>query len=553
MAGVSEYISKVTKAQMKELLIQYQNAMQQKGNPGYYMGKLNEDGTKATLVDGTVVDIITKGLPGTYAPVYLIGGGKGLVDQEEPYTENIDSSNARYIMLFQPFQTASLTADQLRSTSIVYLREFGKNKVITVGYSDFQDVMEAVISYGPADPFRVNYAFNAFLGEDGISLVVQISKAILDFTTPSVTFLTSPPQAGCNRVPDPFGPCPPNFAQPTFSPGFSDSLDSTYGYWVKAEKFFSVSLSSGELKHISSTTPEIYIQPEDYPASFPPAPPECPSPFQPSFNIFLGATQDISIGINIFPMITSTFLSQSDLTRKYDLLNPISTRGYSSVCGRQQSSCISVEITPNQCDCECTATGQFVIGSIGDSLSDGLRYYSTVGPNLLYNMLAPAPIGDGFYVAGVSATFFNFNTTKYRTLFFMTDQIFTNEPSNYYFLALDGDEVIGMSPIYHTPNQFSRFEGWKTITKNHVVAVSNLDTLAEKQVTNVRGLQNDQYLALGVPTSTFPYQGIIPDNERWAYTCVATGPDFVVELKTGPKQVENIEQLDLADSPTLPL
>lgn len=95
MAGVSEYISKVTKAQMKELLIQYQNNMQQKGNPGYYMGKLNEDGTKATLVDGTTVDIITKGLPGSYAPVYLIGGGKGLVDQEEPYTENIDQDTSK--------------------------------------------------------------------------------------------------------------------------------------------------------------------------------------------------------------------------------------------------------------------------------------------------------------------------------------------------------------------------------------------------------------------------------------------------------------------------
>lgn len=101
MAGVSEYISKVTKAQMKELLIQYQNNMQQKGNPGYYMGKLNEDGTKATLVDGTTVDIITKGLPGTYAPVYMIGGGKGLVDQEEPYTENIDQNGVDTIILGQ--------------------------------------------------------------------------------------------------------------------------------------------------------------------------------------------------------------------------------------------------------------------------------------------------------------------------------------------------------------------------------------------------------------------------------------------------------------------
>lgn len=106
MAGVSEYISKVTKAQMKELLIQYQNNMQQKGNPGYYMGKLNEDGTKATLVDGTTVDLITKGLPGRYAPVYLIGGGKGLVDQEEPYTENIDQDIPGALILIYSYLDA---------------------------------------------------------------------------------------------------------------------------------------------------------------------------------------------------------------------------------------------------------------------------------------------------------------------------------------------------------------------------------------------------------------------------------------------------------------
>jgi hypothetical protein len=106
MAGVSEYISKVTKQQMKELLIQYQNNMQQKGNPGYYMGKLNEDGTKATLVDGTTVDIITKGLPGSYAPVYLIGGGKGLVDQEEPYTESIDQDIPGAIILVYSYLDA---------------------------------------------------------------------------------------------------------------------------------------------------------------------------------------------------------------------------------------------------------------------------------------------------------------------------------------------------------------------------------------------------------------------------------------------------------------
>ena len=125
MAGnVTEYISKVTKDQMRELLIQYQNSMQQKGNPGYYLGKINEDGTKATLVDGTTVDIITKGLPGTYAPVYMIGGGKGLVDQEEPYADNID----------QDIPVRLMSGAVLTNTEVIY-NEFeqgiGKNVTIT--------------------------------------------------------------------------------------------------------------------------------------------------------------------------------------------------------------------------------------------------------------------------------------------------------------------------------------------------------------------------------------------------------------------------------------
>lgn len=88
-AKLQNIISTIT----KQLIQNYQDSIATKPKTGYTYGRLSEDATSAELADGTTVSLITKGLPGRYAPIFNLGNGQGLADYAEPVFYSVDSSN----------------------------------------------------------------------------------------------------------------------------------------------------------------------------------------------------------------------------------------------------------------------------------------------------------------------------------------------------------------------------------------------------------------------------------------------------------------------------
>lgn len=526
MAFVSEYISQLTKDQMRELLVQYQNNMQQKGNPGYYLGKINEDGTKATLVDGTTVDIITRGLPGSYAPVYMIGGGKGLVDQEEPYTESIDQDVFRATMLFQSnIGDEGESPEQLRAASFE-IRVFNKRTALTIGYSSLVDIIESIIAIPeiPGRELSFNYTISGRLVESN-QLVVAVTKRIWTVLTSvaPLVVLESAGEVGCQFN----SPCPPNSPTEIIYPPTYISFDSyTQETWV-AYKIFNLNVENSIVESTTSFAPYLLCSLSDFPVGEPDLP-SCGA----SFFYYMGDWQSHSSQYG--PGISNIVLL--DRTTPVFLTSIIHSYTRFPACGQLDPYSVSVTIT--ECDCFTNTIGQAVqyFDTGSGSTNRGLYAASISSSNQIYSN---NPLGDVNVIPGrlivSSYALPEFSNYRYITLLFSEFSL----PSTYFYLAYEGTNLIASSPLYFRSTSQDPLEGWRVITQDYVITADN-EYLDSKGIVRMLSGKSNQYYGLAYPEES---TSVVPTNERWIYVFGASGEELVVSPGEGRKYKENIETL----------
>lgn len=126
MANIGDYIRQKAREATRALMLMYQSTTSGQP-PSVTMGHVNSESTQATLPDGTVVDVVTRGPYKEYTQVYNTNGEVSLVDNPETVNMSADSQGQLgYVLHFNT------------STKILYVRKFASNNTVyTIDLSSY--------------------------------------------------------------------------------------------------------------------------------------------------------------------------------------------------------------------------------------------------------------------------------------------------------------------------------------------------------------------------------------------------------------------------------